>query len=418
MRVTLFKKILLGYLVLLIASFATPLLLDRYGIGREFQAIIALGVNLGLAILLAYALSKVVGRVKDLASAAEGISRGDLSRPVPTAPGPLGRDEIDDLAISIGHMQGNLRELVKHTQRTAGAVSESALDLQNSAERVNAAALGVAESMTAIATGAELQDELVERTSKLITEIASSIQRTAKSAEDASRTSSETSVAAQSGGDVASSAGDKIGGVFSRIESASEMVIDFGHKTQQIDKVVQVISTIAQQTNLLALNATIEAARAGEYGRGFAVVAEEVRKLAEQAGRSADQISSIADDIGEHAHVVVGAMREAILELAEGRENLTALIASLDGIVKQAMRGAEKVDHISLFASDQLKGSEEMVRATNNISEVAKSNAKSTDEIRKVTSEQTTAMQEMAASAQELLSLSRELENVISRFRL
>ncbi len=418
MRINLFSKILIGYLLILVASFVTPILLGRFELSNEFRTTITLGVSLALAFGLALALSKVVGRVKQLVRSAEEISHGDLSSPVPAVRGTLGRDEIDDLTSSIGHMQGNLRELVRHSQRTAAALSDSARELQQSAERVNAAAQGVTSSMEGMATGAELQNELVERTSRLITHIAESIKKTADSATDASRTASETSKAAQSGGEAAASAGNKIGGVFSRIESASEMVIDFGAKTQQIDKVVQVISTIAQQTNLLALNATIEAARAGEYGRGFAVVAEEVRKLAEQAGDSAEQISRIADDIGNHADQVVGAMHVAIEELGEGRENLTTLISSLDGVVRQAMHGSEKVDHISMFAREQLKGSEEMVRATHNISEVAQDNARSTDKIREVTTEQTKSMQQMAASAQELLSLSRELQATISRFQL
>ena len=418
MQITLFTKILIGYLALLVAAFAMPWLLSWTALSPGIRPWITLVVGVGLALILAWALSRMLSRVKDLNRSAEEISRGDLSRPVPAQNGFFGTDEIDALTISIAHMQENLRDLVSHTQRTAGSVSDAANELQESAEGVNVSSLGVSSSMEKIARGAELQNELVERTSKLIQEIAASIDRTAKSADDAARSSTETSTTAQSGGKAAAGAAERLGKVFGRIENASEMVIDFGAKTQQIDKVVQVISGIAQQTNLLALNATIEAARAGEYGRGFAVVAEEIRKLAEQAARSADQISRLAEDISHHAEQVVGAMEEATDELGEGREELSAIIKTLEGIVRQAMRGAEKVDHISTFARQQLEGSAEMVRATANISEVAKDNAHSTDEVRSVIVEQTRAMQQMAASAQELLALSQELTTVVQRFRL
>ncbi|MBQ6888106.1 MAG: hypothetical protein IJN54_11395 [Lachnospiraceae bacterium] len=53
----------------------------------------------------------------------------------------------------------------------------------------------------------------------------------------------------------------------------------------------------AEETNLLALNASIEAARAGEVGKGFAVVAQEIKNLAENSGRSADNIAELLGQV-------------------------------------------------------------------------------------------------------------------------
>ncbi|NLJ25913.1 MAG: hypothetical protein GX354_10950 [Firmicutes bacterium] len=57
------------------------------------------------------------------------------------------------------------------------------------------------------------------------------------------------------------------------------MIADLGRRSNEISKIVEVITGIAEQINLLALSASIEAARADEHGRGFALVAEEVRPL-------------------------------------------------------------------------------------------------------------------------------------------
>jgi methyl-accepting chemotaxis protein len=392
-------------------------LATRWSLTRpvSLQVMSVVTVVVGTALLLT--LFARVARVRVLSRSALEISRGDLSSPVGTDPAGM-RDEIDELSEAISTMQENLRELVGHIQHTAQSVADSANELQRSTEHVSASTHEVGSSMSNIAHGAEAQSELVGQASKVITEMAGSIEKTATSAEDAARSSAETSVAAEESSRAARLAGEKLTKVFSRIEGSSREVFALGEKTQEISKIVDVITQVAQQTNLLALNATIEAARAGEYGRGFAVVADEVRKLAESAGRSAEQISKLARDISGQSSVVVTAMREGIAELAEGREDLTTIVRSMWSITDTARKGSEKVHLISESAREQLKGSEEMVEAIQEISGVAKANAGSTEAIQNVMREQTAAVSRMASAAQELNNLSLELQSVVRRFQL
>ncbi|HEY6101283.1 MAG TPA: methyl-accepting chemotaxis protein [Anaeromyxobacter sp.] len=410
-------KVLVSYLIVGgVLFFAIPFLLSRIdNLLAAGAVVLVLTAGLGQGLTIAIARVSRLGRLKG--SAVE-ISGGDLPKAVVSEEQRAFHDEIDDLTEAIRTMQENLRDLVSRIQRTAQSVSESANELQNSAEEVNASTDEVASSMEKIAQGAGQQSDLVERTSKVIGEIAASIERTARSAEEAAKASAETSSSAASGGDAARLAGEKVKKVFARIEAASEQVFAFGERTKEISKIVEAITQVANQTNLLALNATIEAARAGEYGRGFAVVAEEVRKLAESAGRSAEQISGLATDISNRAATVVGTMKESVSELGEGREDLNAIILTLAEIAKIAAKGADKVGVISESAREQLKGSADMVQAMDHISDVATSNATSTEQVRKVMGEQSAAVAQMASAAQELTNLSLELQTVVSRFRL
>nr|WP_321513312.1 methyl-accepting chemotaxis protein [uncultured Pseudodesulfovibrio sp.] len=212
-----------------------------------------------------------------------------------------------------------------------------------------------------ILEGANSLSRRVERTAVSMEQLSGSINEVAGNAEKASKAAAIAQNRAREGAGVVRKTVNSIGDVHHITEQLKIKVSSLGSKADSIDKVMTVISDIADQTNLLALNAAIEAARAGEAGRGFAVVADEVRKLAEKTMDATREvgvsITDIQTDVRENirgmdmaadkvdlANALAGESGDALNEIMEFFESMTRQVEAIAAASSQQSVAGEEIN--------------------------------------------------------------------------
>jgi methyl-accepting chemotaxis protein len=314
-------------------------------------------------------------------------------------------------------MLENLRELVGHVQVTSERVSSCSQNLVGSVQGVSTATEEISATLADVSKGAAHQQTLVQDVNRLITDIASAIEVNASRAREAFGFAAEANQKANSGVDVSRLAIEKMRMVFERVEQSGGMVFQLEAKTRHVHQITEIITSVASRTNLLSLNASIEAARAGEAGRGFAVVADEIRKLAESAAHSADEIAKLIHEIEADTQRVADEMRQSGQVITEGREDVNTIAHSLEQIRGAVGEAATRAEEIFQGADNQTRDAERMVESMAQISDATQANAVAVDEVAETSQRQRAVMTEVVESTDALVSHSSELRAVAHRFQ-
>jgi Methyl-accepting chemotaxis protein len=197
-----------------------------------------------------------------------------------------------------------------------------------------------------------------------------------------------------------------------------EMMNKLVEKTVKISAVLDVIQKIAEQTNMLALNAAIEAARAGEAGRGFAVVAEEVRALAINSSKASEEIAKIIEEVQNDAKSTAEIINASAKEVKEGKSVIEQGIIDLKHIAAKTKDMIMLINEANASLKAQISSVEDINRSIAEIAAVSEENAAATEEITAAVEEQNTALNIISQKMQELVNLSKDLKETVSRFKL
>jgi methyl-accepting chemotaxis protein len=242
--------------------------------------------------------------VEALSLALQGLSAGDLTRPIeqPFAP------EYEALRLDFNATLERLDDIILQVVETAASIRARSDEINSASEDLS--------------HRTENQAAALEETAAALDQLTASVRSAADGAREVETIVRQARSEAEESGTV--------------VQGAVAAMTEIEKSSEHISQIIGVIDDIAFQTSLLALNAGVEAARAGDAGRGFAVVASEVRALAQRSSAAAKEIKTLIGASTQH----VGRGVDQVGRAGKALASIVDRVAHISTLVSEIASGA------------------------------------------------------------------------------
>lgn len=363
-----------------------------------------------------YFVSRNISRsLKDVVAYCTRLAAGELNVRALEA---KSKDEVGQIIAAMNQLSGSLKASISSILSSSDQVNEMSRNLRLNAEATTEANNEITASIMQVASASDEQVKISERTNDAVVNVSSQLFEVTGSLKETLYTTSVSKEKIEQGKLYAFSVTEQMDKINEKVSELSNVIHSLKNNSQEIHRIIEIITDISNQTNLLALNAAIEAARAGEHGKGFGVVAQEVRKLAEQSAGAAESIRNILEQTGKETNQAVSVMDESQATVLKGNELVEKVAFTFTEIAESIEEVSQKGNNASNAVVNANEKMEFMAQSANEVITASSRSAQFLEQVAATTEEQNATMQELLESSGKLSSMAEDLRRSFSSFKL
>lgn len=327
-------------------------------------------------------------------------------------------DEIQALGDCFNEMLEQQSSMINNISNYSTNLSAASADLSDSTEEINREVEEISCNIQEIAESTKKQNGLIGEASEVFAQFSGLVQISQKIALTAKHNSENSIVAAKNGRNEVEKTVTAMNNINQASHETENNLLVLAEISKKMTGIINTINSISTQTNLLALNAAIEAARAGEHGNGFNVVAEEIRKLSEQTGSEANEITNLIGDMTlllkkavESMRINKEAVNEGVIVVNNTDKSFVNIIDAIDKI-------AENIDKIVDAARNQVTGADKIGNLIDSVKQFTENTALNSREVA-IAAEQQAGMVENVANGSQLTNeMAEKMHQLIEKYTI